>query len=327
MSMDETDESRRRWGQIVRGLALLCCLAQATAGSAAQESGVQRRLESAHESLASGRVDRAEREARHLLEEFPGNADIHRFMCELRQVQARYEEALDACRRAAQLAPTRIEFQNYIADLLTQRESGYDEAIRVYMRVAALDPTSAGPYVSIGSLLERTERLIEAEAAYREALGLNPNTVGAAAGLGAVLFKTDRLEEARRYLLRAIELRPRDLRSHIYLGLSLNHTGQYDLALQELRSAATIDPHAANAVAGVREQYPRFERLRGYYLAEMEKDDRDAAVWHHIAVLSYFLRDYETAWRHLVRAQLLDYPVDLGFKEVVYSRWKRLGDG
>jgi tetratricopeptide (TPR) repeat protein len=241
-------------------------------------------------------------------------------------VQARYEQALQECRRAAQLAPTRVDLQLYLADLLTQRESGYDEAIRTYLTVAALDPNSPEPHASVGSLMERTDRLLEAEASYREALRLNPNIVQANAGLGTVLFKTDRLEEARRYLLRAIELRPRDLRSHIFLGLSLNHTGQYDLALQELRTAATIDPHAANAVAGVREQRPRFERLRGYFLAEMEKDDRDASVWHHIAVLSYFLRDYETAWRHLVKAQQLDYPVDLGFKEVVYARWRRLGD-
>jgi tetratricopeptide (TPR) repeat protein len=174
--------------------------------------------------------------------------------------------------------------------------------------------------------MERSGRLLEAEAAYRGALRLNPNLVRANAGLGAVLFKDGRLQEARRYLLRAIELRPRDLRSHIFLGMSLNHEGQLDLALHELRAAATIDPHAANAVSGVQDQGPRFEDLRGFYLAELEKAPRDASVWHNSAVLSYFLRDYATAWRHLVRAQQLDYPVDLGFKEVVYARWKRLGD-
>lgn len=324
--MAETDVICRRLGGIVRGLAAMAGLALAITSAAAQDEEVLRRLERARESLASGRVDRAEREARRALEEAPADADVHKFMCELRQVQARYEQALDECRRAAQLAPTRKDLQVYLADLLTQRESGYDEAIRTYLIVAALDPGDPVPHASIGSLMERTGRLLEAENSYREALRLNPNVVRANAGLGAVLFKTDRLEEARRFLLKAIELRPRDLRSHVFLGLSLNHTGQYDLALQELRTAATIDPHAANAVSGVREQRARFERLRGYYLAELDKDDRDAAVWHNIAVLSYFLRDYETSWRHLVRAQMYDYPVDLGFKEVVYARWKRLGD-
>ena len=324
--MTQTGAHRRRLGGVVRGLAAVGCLVLGTAGATAQDDGVLKRLERARESLASGRVERAEREARRALEESPSNADIHKFMCELRQVQARYEQALEECRRAAKLAPTRVDLQLYFASLLTQRESGYDEAIRTYLIATALDPNDTEPHVRIGRLLERTDRLLEAEASYREAIRINPNTVPANAGLGTVLFRTDRLEEARRYLLRAIELRPRDLRSHIFLGLSLNHSGQYDLALQELRTAATIDPHAANAVSGVREQRARFERLRGYYLAEMEKDKRDASVWHHIAILSYFLRDYETAWRHVVRAQQLDYPVDLGFKEVVYARWKRLGD-
>ena len=119
--------------------------------------------------------------------------------------------------------------------------------------------TEPATQVSMGSIMERSGRLLEAEAAYREALRLNPNVVRANAGLGAVLFKEGRLQEARRYLLRTIELRPRDLRSHIYLGMSLNHEGHLDLALHELRAAATIDPHAANAVSGVRDQRPRYE--------------------------------------------------------------------
>ena len=321
--MAKTGVRRRRLGGVSRGLVAAACLILVLSGLSAQDPDVLRKLQDARESLTSGRVDRAEREANRALEQDPNSADVRLFICDLRQVQGRHEDAVDACRTAATLAPKRADIINHLADLLTQRESDFPEAITWYYRALALDPNDPDPLVSVGSLMERTGRLVEAEASYREALRINPNTVRAIAGLGAVLFKTDRFDEARFFLLRAAELRPRDLRSHIFLGLALNHAGQLDLALQELRTAAIIDPHAANMVAGVREQREHFERLRGIYLNQLEASPKDATIWHNIAILSYYLRDYASAWKHLVRAQQLDYPVDLGFKEVVYARWRR----
>lgn len=324
--MARTDVVRRRLGGVVRGLAAAAFFLTASSPVSAQDSTVPRRLEDARKSLASGRVDRAERDALRALELAPSDPDVRKFLCELRQVQGRREHAIEECRRATELAPGRADIFTALADLLTLREDGFPEAISSYMKAAALDPDDPSPHVSVGSLMERSGRLLEAEASYREALRLNPNVVRANAGLGAVLFGSGRIDEARPYLLRAIELRPRDLRSHILLGLSLNHSGQLDLALQELRTAATIDPHSANAVAGVRDHSARFELLRGHYTAELERDARDASVWHNIAVLSYYLRDYPTAWKHLVRAQQLAYPVDLGFKEVVYARSRGIAE-
>jgi Flp pilus assembly protein TadD len=213
-----------------------------------------------------------------------------------------------------------------LGDLLSQRDDGIDEALRSYRMAAEADPNNARPHVSLGSLYERRARFQEAEGEYREALALNPNLVQANAGLGAVLFMTERLADARTFLSRAIELRPRDLRSHIFLGLSLNHDGQFDLALQELRTAAGIDPHAANAVTGIEEQRPRFEHLRGLLMDQLEARPKDASAWHNVAIIAYYLSDYEVAWTHIVKAQQLGYPVDQELKEVIYARWKRLSD-
>jgi len=300
------------------------CVLAAQVG--AETEDIEPRLRKARESLDAGRLDRADKEIVRVLAESPGSADAHRLLCEIRRVQGRRDEAVAACRSAADLAPSRADLRLELGDLLAQRDDGVDEALRSYRSAAEADPNNPRPHVSMGSLYERRGRLREAEAEYREALALNPNVVQANAGLGAVLFTTGRLAEARGYLSRAIELRPRDLRSHVFLGLSLNHEGQLDLALQELRAAATIDPHSANAAAGVQEQMPRFEHLRATFALQIESNPRDASLWHNVAVISYYLRDYESAWKHLVRAQQLGYPVDLGFKEVVYARWRRLGD-
>ncbi len=276
--------------------------------------------------MTTGRLDRAEREILRALNAAPEQAEPHRLLCEFRRVQERWSDAVTACRRATEIAPERFDLYLELGDLLSERNESFDDAIRSYRRAVSLDPADPQAHVRAGGLYERRGRYYDAEAEYREALHLNPNLVRANAGLGSVLFMTDRLPEARRYLLRAIELRPRDMRSHIFLGMSLNHDGQLDLALQELRAAVTIDPHAANASAGVPEQRERFQNLRAYYLGLLAEDPRDASNWHNVAILSYFLRDYDMAWRHLVRAQQLDYPVDLGFKEVVYARWKRGGE-
>ncbi|HZE87947.1 MAG TPA: tetratricopeptide repeat protein [Verrucomicrobiae bacterium] len=319
-------------GEKVRGgisaslVAILAVtLALSTDGAAAQDDAPQR-IASSREYLASGRLDKAEKEADRALEIDPNGAEVHKLLCEIRRVQSRRDDAVRECRRAAEIDPSRADLSLELGDLLAQREDGLDEAMRSYRMAAATDPNNPRPHVSLGSLYERRSRLQEAEAEYREAIALNPNLVQANAGLGAVLFMTDRLTEARTFLSRAIELKPRDLRSHIFLGLSLNHAGQFDMALQELRTAASIDPHSANAVTGIEESRPTFEHLRGQFVEQLEARPKDASAWHNVAVVAYYLRDYEGAWTHIVKAQQLGYPVDQELKEVIYARWKRLSD-
>jgi len=317
-------------GGVGRGLALSACLLLAMHGAAAQESSttnVDKRLSRAREYLSSGRIDRAQKEIDRALEEAPKSAPVYRLLCDVRNVQQRRKDAVEACRQAVELAPGRADYLIDLGDLLRQRDDTLDDAVRAYRRASEIDPNDPLPHVHIGSIMERRDRLTEAAAEYQEALRLNPNEVRANAGLGAVLFKTGRLDDARHYLSRAIELRPRDLRSHVFLGLALNHAGQLDLALQELRSAVLIDPHSANAAAGVQEERQRFEALRTHFIKELEANEKDAAYAHNVAIASYFLRDYETAWTYIIRAQRLGYPVDLGFKEVVYARWKSGSDG
>jgi len=292
--------------------------------TAAQD--VEERLRRTREFMGTGHLDRAEKEILRAVEAAPQNAEVRRLLCEMRRVQGRREDAVLACRKAVDLAPARSDYMIALGDLLVQREDGVDEAIRAYRRAVEVDVTNPRPYIRLGSIYERQGRMQDAEAEYREALALNPNLVQANAGLGAVLFITGRLVEARRFLGRAIELRPRDLRSHIFLGLALNHDGQIDLALQELRTAIGIDPHAANAAAGVQDQRPRFEKLREVFAAQLEANPRDSSVLYNLGVVAYYLRDYEAAWRHIIKAQQFGYPVDMGLKEVVYARWRRLSD-
>jgi tetratricopeptide (TPR) repeat protein len=314
----------RRFTAPACALAIVACLAPLLEDAAGQD--LDARMKRVRSYMENGRMDRADREISHVLQDEPANPDVHRLLCELRRVESRRDDAVAACRRATELAPSRADLQLDLGDLLAQRDDGIDEALRAYLRASDLEPQNARPHLNLGALYERRGRHQEAEVEFREALEIDPNLVQANAGLGSVLFMTGRLAEARGYLGRAIELRPRDLRSHIFLGLALNHDGQYDLALLELRTAVGIDPHSANGAVGVQEQKQRFEHLRDYFKAQLEAQPKDATTWNNVAVLSYYLRDYETSWKHLVRAGQLGYPVDQGLKEVVYARWKRLSD-
>src|SRR5262249_3246253 len=149
---------------------------------------------------------------------------------------------------------------------------------------------------------------------------MDPNLVRARSSLGAVLFKIGNFEDASRELRKAIELSPRDLRSHVFLGLSQNHLGHYDNALAELKEALQIDPHAANQLIGVPEQQSQFLHLIELFTKPYEENPREAGRSYDLAVIYFYAHDYESAWKFLIKAEQLRYPIPIEMKEVVWSR-------
>ena len=284
------------------------------------------RLDVVRRQIEKLRFDRAMQECDRILEADPGNLEAWKLRGEVALMQADLDEALDSWRIASDLAPDDMELLVKIGDLLIRRADRLGEALDFYGRALLADPGHTRVLVSMGSIYERQLRWDQAAAAYRAALVVDPNLLRARGSLGAVLFKTGDYSGAGSELRKAIELSPSDLRSHVFFGLSQNHLGNYDLALTELKKGVELDPHSANQLIGVREQRDQFMHLIGVFAQAYEESPLEAGRSYDLAVIHYFAHDYDNAWKHLLRAERLRYPIPMTFKEVVYSK-RRLEQG
>ena len=123
-----------------------------------------------------------------------------------------------------------------MGDLLSQTNR-FDEAEAAYRKAIELNPKWAGPWVSLGNLLQdRMKRYEEAEVAYRSAIELDEVSPFHVANLARLLARLARNDEASQLFRQSIKLAKDDdsnllLQAHSWLGNS-------DLAMQALDALA-----------------------------------------------------------------------------------------
>ena len=301
-------------------IAVFLCLLLWGPSDLPAAGNVDREMELARKHLRLHRWDRALREVQDVLDAQPRNTDAWLIKAEAHLGQQDNNAALAAYIEAAKLNPDDVDVRIRIGDLLLRRNDRLSDALQIYEQILEDDPANARVRVAMGSIYERRRQWEAAADAYRAALHIDPNLVRARSNLGAVLFKQGDYAGSSRELRKAIELSPRDLRSHVFLGLSQNHLGRYDVALQGLKDALLIDPHAANQLIGVADQLPQFHRLTHVLQHAYQESPREAGRSYDLAVIYFYARNYDEAWRFLIRAENFRYPVPIELKEVVYSR-------
>ncbi len=100
------------------------------------------------------------------------------------------------------------------------------DALRVFRRAQALDPTNGLAHQNIGTLHLLAGRTAEAEAALREALAIDPTLAEAHTTLGVVLARTGRRGEAVDAWKRAVDLEPTEFKALYNLVVALVAEGR-----------------------------------------------------------------------------------------------------
>lgn len=159
----------------------------------------------------------------------------------------RNEEAFDVLDAALLASPDSPDYL-YESALMAER-LGRPEVMEGRLRkLIALKPDHAHAYNALGySLVERNQRLDEAEALIRKALELAPNDPFIVDSLGWVLYRKGDLEGALAQLRSAYETRP-DPEIAAHLGEVLWMLGRRDEAVRTWKDAAR--EHPGNAVLG-----------------------------------------------------------------------------
>jgi predicted Zn-dependent protease len=182
----------------------------------------------------------------------------------------------------------------YVADA----QNRLDDAAGLYRRAIAADPNSFEAHISLGLLLARQGKPVEARPELVAATTLDPGEAGPALKARAwrALAKIDRPQPgsqadttaASNDLLEALKLSPETLADTLLAASLADQAGQYDAAEAAYRRVLAKDPKSEPANAGLahllilKKQYPQAETL---LRAALDKLPDDPALTAQLATV------------------------------------------
>jgi curli biogenesis system outer membrane secretion channel CsgG/tetratricopeptide (TPR) repeat protein len=253
--------------------------ANAPASTSIAASTLTAEMDEANRQYDAGDWRAAEASYRRLAQAVGDDPRIAGRLCHVLVMQERYTDAIEACRRAAALAPGEANIQQNIGYGLS-RLGHHGEAIAAYQKAIELAPKWAAPYAAtaasyfaqrnwaraeeyyrfavardpndraawqaLGDVTAEQGKTGEAIAAYRKALDLGPASVELLRGLGWQLYRERRHAEAEPWLRDANRLKPTDVEVLTILGSVEEKLGKLAEAKQAWQRAAELDPTGPN---------------------------------------------------------------------------------
>jgi DNA-binding winged helix-turn-helix (wHTH) protein/tetratricopeptide (TPR) repeat protein len=239
------------------------CLRRARA-AALKAVEVDEELSEAHASLALVKAyqerdaEGAEREFRRAIELDPSYATAHHWYSDFLAARGRYEEALAAVSRAAELDPLSPIISTTVGERLFYARD-YERAAERLRLTLELEPDFIQARFILGVVYVRQGRRAAAVAELRHARRLAGGDARVAAALGQAYALTGRKSEARRLLeelsAAGAEVMPSDM---ALVHASLGEREQAYEWLAKARDKARTNPAAANALKAD----PRLDPLR-----------------------------------------------------------------
>ena len=279
---------------------------------------------------------------RHIIALNPQARNAHRHLGNALFKQARYEEALDAYRVAAEQRPNHAKVHSNLGGVLNKL-GRFEEAETHLRRAIALDPKTKHRYLHLGNALYEQGRYAEAVDAYLVSIEQRPDDAVAHSNLGAALNKLERYDDAETHLRRAIALdsktkhghrhlgtalygqgryaeavdaylvateqRPDDALAHASLGATLNILGRNEEAETHLHRALTLNPSHTEALyflATLRAEQQRYDEMLELLQRLINIDPNDAEAHVSMGVALFFLGRSDEALQHFDQALSLD---------------------
>ena len=155
--------------------------------------------------------------------------------------EGRFEEAVQAFRRALQISPSDASAAFNLGVALGSLGL-YGEAEEAFRQAIYMAPHLAAPHYNLGLALSKQHRLLETEEAFRQAIQRDPRVAHYYNDLGIVLGKQNRYKEAEEIFRKAIALAPKDTTAYFNLGTAFGQQGQYERAAEVFYEALAIQP-------------------------------------------------------------------------------------
>jgi len=153
----------------------------------------------------------------------------------------RIDEARAAFQKVTELDPALPQGHSNLAGTLKD----ISQVIAEHRKAIALKPGEAKFHNDLGTALEASGQLREAEAAYEQAIALDPNYAEAVTNLGNAYHRLGRIDDAMQAYRKAISISPDLPQAWCNLGNLLKDQGQIDPALKALKMSVQVAPRSS----------------------------------------------------------------------------------
>lgn len=168
----------------------------------------------------------------------------------------KYQEALDAAKKAVTMNSHQAQFYRLQGDALAQLEK-FEEAKAAYQTALQKDPRYVPANIGLGDIALAQDRYAQAEAQYAIATTGYPGSVMAHYGLGVARFQQDKYEEAIAPLTLVSQNAPSAASVHFLLATACYQTEKWQLAYDAyqlaLKAELKDEDHKATAEKRVQE--------------------------------------------------------------------------
>jgi len=155
-----------------------------------------------------GRFEEAETHLRHAIALNPQDADAFRQLIEVLIPQGHYEEAIYLIAQATALAQTQIAELHFLMGQKAQENGQPEIAAGCYMRTIEVNPHHAEALHRFASLRTDQRHYDEALQLFQRLIAIDPSDAVAHGNMGAVLFYLGRSDEAMKSFDQALSLNP-----------------------------------------------------------------------------------------------------------------------
>lgn len=156
-----------------------------------------------------------------------------------------YSDAAHYLESSLQMNPDDIEARYHLGRVRYQQNQ-FDLAIAAFQEVIRRDPRNVKAYDNLGLSLEAKNQVEPAVSAYRKAIDLDQSTAHHSGqpylNLGSLLARSNRLEEAIPLLARASEIAPAEFKIRYELAKAYFDSQRLDAACKQAEEAIKLDP-------------------------------------------------------------------------------------
>jgi predicted O-linked N-acetylglucosamine transferase (SPINDLY family) len=249
-------------------------------------------LKQAIQYYEAGEASRARPLTERLIAQFPQQGVLWKVHGAVLTALGEREAALQAKRRAVELAPNDADALANLGNSLQEADE-VDEAETVLRQALAVEPNHLNGLNNLGMVLYRLFRFKEAQETLEQALALNPDFPAALINYGNVLRDQNKIDEAEAAYQKAIALAPYTVIAHMNLGVlySERKPKRPMEAEAALKRALELDADHVETLVKLGELYrelKRFKPAEDCFAKATERNPHHPQAWVGLAGVKAF---------------------------------------